>query len=554
MSGTTVSSDRLCHVMWKSFPIKSKMSDSHRTAMVNTLSRLFSSALFLLSVSIHALATGCPDSVSADHWQETLVADQKTRGALISTLNGCLRDDPDRQVFVDGWAVSSIPLLDELPDEKKAGAASFLERALRANADAGYPPSQHNYAALFNARPGSTLAALIKQDQKQFGKWSRIAASHGEPRALFNLAVRMAVGVPTAEIEKDHVTAYQLLVRLEELSSGNDRLKELEPIISNIKAGIERELGEQRVRELLPMAASLNLSILSPELHGAISMIEKSYISPLDRANLNRLCLAGMREHEEQLPIDSCLTAIVGSLDARSIYMGADRAREILMKSKSADTKPQAIRSDDLFNGALLYVSIRDFLDDAKNSLLRQVGERLAHGQPRGLILDLRNCSRALVPSVVDVAGVFLPGNTLVGYAESRRGLLETERYFTSQKNENAVAILRTIPIVVLVNGKTAGGAEFLAAAVRDSDRATIVGSATGRRGTVQTVLPLSTNGFVKLTTHAWKSPRGRSIEDAGVAIDFEIAAGDAPSAAKDLESDPVVMRAQTMLGLVSRQ
>lgn len=144
-------------------------------------------------------------------------------------------------------------------------------QTLEINARAGYASSQHNYAMLFNEQPGSLLTKLIKQDQMKFGLWTKMAAAQGEPRALFNLAMRMAVGLKEAGISKDLETAYILLILLEQLSSDPDLemgaknvLNGIEPFITQTKAKISSTLGKKRTKQLAADAAGFNYTTLAP--------------------------------------------------------------------------------------------------------------------------------------------------------------------------------------------------------------------------------------------------------------------------------------------------
>jgi carboxyl-terminal processing protease len=136
----------------------------------------------------------------------------------------------------------------------------------------------------------------------------------------------------------------------------------------------------------------------------------------------------------------------------------------------------------------------------------------------RGLILDLRSNPGGTLLCAVGTVDLFLASGAIVAIQDSR----------TSKSNEN----LRTynassntpfpdLPLAVLVNGSTASAAEIIAGALQDRARATILGSKTFAKGTVQTLLPPLPNGSVlKITTARYLTPLGRSFDQEGLVPD----------------------------------
>ena len=126
-----------------------------------------------------------------------------------------------------------------------------------------------------------------------------------------------------------------------------------------------------------------------------------------------------------------------------------------------------------------------------------------------GLILDLRNNPGGLVDSAVEVADLFLEKGTIVS-ATGRAS--DADFKFRAQKGE----IFADLPIVILINASTASAAEIVAAALKEQDRATLVGKKTYGKGLVQTIIPIQ-NGALKLTTSRYYTPSGLSINERGV-------------------------------------
>ena len=126
-----------------------------------------------------------------------------------------------------------------------------------------------------------------------------------------------------------------------------------------------------------------------------------------------------------------------------------------------------------------------------------------------GLVLDLRNNPGGLVNAAVDVADLFLEKGTIVS-ATGRAS--DADFKFRASTGE----IFSDLPIVILINGSTASAAEIVAAALKEQDRATLVGKNTYGKGLVQTIIPIQ-NGALKLTTSRYYTPSGLSINERGV-------------------------------------
>jgi carboxyl-terminal processing protease len=167
-------------------------------------------------------------------------------------------------------------------------------------------------------------------------------------------------------------------------------------------------------------------------------------------------------------------------------------------------------------------------LISALNDLYKQNG-----GELKGLILDLRMNPGGLLNSAVAVSAAFLPKNALVVYTDGRtedakmRLTAAKENYVRGAFKEDFVAKepsgAKSVPMVVLVNGASASASEIVAGALQDHKRATILGTQTFGKGSVQTILPLPNNQAVKLTTARYYTPNGRSIQAKGITPDIVV-------------------------------
>jgi carboxyl-terminal processing protease len=162
-----------------------------------------------------------------------------------------------------------------------------------------------------------------------------------------------------------------------------------------------------------------------------------------------------------------------------------------------------------------------------------------AKAAPRGLILDLRNDPGGLVPAAVSVAGAFLAPGTVVfsarGNAPGANATVTVDpRYYQEAGQADVLAGLpawtRSVPLTVLVNGASASAAELVAGALQDNRRATVVGTRTFGKGSIQSVIPLGADDGIKLTVARYFTPAGHEIQARGVTPDVAVA----PAAVKD--------------------
>jgi len=135
----------------------------------------------------------------------------------------------------------------------------------------------------------------------------------------------------------------------------------------------------------------------------------------------------------------------------------------------------------------------------------------------KSIILDLRNDPGGLLNSAVDVAGQFLPPKKLVVYIKGRTG--DKVEYFT----EGDDPAYTDLPMVVLVNQGSASASEIVAGALKDWNRAVIVGIQTFGKGSVQTLIPLSDGAGLRLTTAKYYTPSGVSIQNVGITPDIVV-------------------------------
>lgn len=163
------------------------------------------------------------------------------------------------------------------------------------------------------------------------------------------------------------------------------------------------------------------------------------------------------------------------------------------------------------------YVRITTFTESTPVELANAIArlKDRANGQLNGLILDLRNDPGGLLDAAIDVSGDFIDGGVVVT-TRGRTG--EDDHVYRAPATGDLV---RGTPIVVLINSASASAAEIVAGALQDHHRATVMGTRSFGKGSVQTIIPLGGQGALRLTTALYYTPSGRSIQGQGIAPDI---------------------------------
>jgi len=194
----------------------------------------------------------------------------------------------------------------------------------------------------------------------------------------------------------------------------------------------------------------------------------------------------------------------------------ADKSREVTISR--AVVRVASVKFER--KGDVGYVRIASFsektdasLQNAIADLKRQIGPNL-----KGYVIDLRNDPGGLLDQAISVSDDFLTGGDIV--STRGRAADETQRY-----QANAGDIADGKPIIVLINEGTASASEIVAGALQDNKRATILGTTSFGKGSVQTIIPLGgrVGGALKLTTAKYYTPSGRSIQALGIAPDVAV-------------------------------
>jgi carboxyl-terminal processing protease len=266
--------------------------------------------------------------------------------------------------------------------------------------------------------------------------------------------------------------------------------------------------------------------------------------------------LAGIRSGDVIVTIDgipvntSTLADTIGKMrgaEGTSVKIGIMRegnAEPMLFSLKRSRVDVHSVKSEMLESG-YGYVRISQFSEttgDDLNSAMKDLRKRNA-APLKGLVLDMRDNPGGVLEAAVAVADTFLDSGVIV----TAKGRTPDSKFEMDATPGDA---LNGAPIVVLVNGGSASAAEIVAGALKDQHRAKLMGRTTFGKGSVQTIIPLSDDRAVKLTTSLYYTPSGVSINHRGIAPDIELERDPKPPAvpvpadAPLLQRDPEVKRA----------
>jgi carboxyl-terminal processing protease len=205
-------------------------------------------------------------------------------------------------------------------------------------------------------------------------------------------------------------------------------------------------------------------------------------------------------------------------------------AQPIIVSLTRDTIRVQSVKSKMLEPG-YAWVRVSQFQEGTAEAMVKHLDGLFKQGQIKGLVLDLRNDPGGLLHGAVAISSAFLPQKSLVvstdGRAEdSRKKFYASPEDYARRGDDvlrNLPAAVKTVPMVVLVNGGSASASEIVAGALQDHKRAKVIGTQSFGKGSVQTIMPLGNNTAIKLTTARYFTPSGRSIQALGITPDIMV-------------------------------
>ncbi|MGB9390057.1 MAG: S41 family peptidase [Xanthobacteraceae bacterium] len=170
--------------------------------------------------------------------------------------------------------------------------------------------------------------------------------------------------------------------------------------------------------------------------------------------------------------------------------------------------------------GDVGYIRITQFNEQTTDGLKQAINDlnsQLGADKVKGYVVDLRNNPGGLLDQAISVSDTFLEKGEIV--STRGRNPEETQRF-----NARPGDMTKGKPVIVLINGGSASASEIVAGALQDHKRATLIGTRSFGKGSVQTIIPLGAgNGALRLTTARYYTPAGRSIQAKGISPDIEV-------------------------------
>ena len=162
------------------------------------------------------------------------------------------------------------------------------------------------------------------------------------------------------------------------------------------------------------------------------------------------------------------------------------------------------------------YIRLKSFNENSDKQFLKSVKEFEKKSKITGYVLDLRNNPGGLLTQAINITDFFLEDGEIV--STKGRKSIENRRFFARKGDK-----VNGKPLIIIINNGSASASEVVAGALKDHKRAIILGEKTYGKGSVQSIIPLSDGGGIRLTVSKYYLPSGKSISDVGVAPDIFI-------------------------------
>ena len=270
----------------------------------------------------------------------------------------------------------------------------------------------------------------------------------------------------------------------------------------------------------------LSLSSLEGKFEGigaevAISDSQLVIIAPIADSPAD---MAGIKAGDKILEIDGKPTSEMSLVEAVLLVRGPQGTSVRLLILHEGETEPEAIdivRAEIELTSVrfemrqdIAYINITHFSEGTDAELLPALDSITAEAAT-GIILDLRSNPGGVLTAVVDVAGHFLQEGVVVDIVDNQGNHTDIP--------VNGEGAIIDLPLVVLVDSYSASGSEVLAGALQDYGRATIAGTRTFGKGSVNVLRQLEDGSGLYITTGRWLTPNGHLIEGEGIAPDYEL-------------------------------
>jgi carboxyl-terminal processing protease len=307
-----------------------------------------------------------------------------------------------------------------------------------------------------------------------------------------------------------------------------DDAKLVEGAVSGMVAALDphsRYMNEQAWREMQETThgefGGLGIEVTMED--GLIKVVSPIDDTPAAKAGIMSGDLIAYIDDEavQGLTLEQAVNRMKGPINTKTqlkiIRKGSEQPIDVALVREVIRVRPVTFHTD---GGDIGYIRISSFNEQTTEGLKKALGDISKQIPPEklaGYVVDLRNNPGGLLDEAVSVSSAFMARGEVV----STRGRTpeETQR-FTAHGGD----LIKGKPLVVLINGGSASASEIVAGALHDHKRATLIGTRSFGKGSVQTIIPLGTgNGALALTTARYFTPSGHSIQAKGITPDIEV-------------------------------
>jgi carboxyl-terminal processing protease len=215
--------------------------------------------------------------------------------------------------------------------------------------------------------------------------------------------------------------------------------------------------------------------------------------------------------------VDKMRGPVNTKIKLKIVRKGQDKPIEVTLTRDNIRVRAVRARVED---GDIAYIRITSFNEQTTEGLRREITNltnQIGADKLKGFIIDLRNNPGGLLEEAVSVSDTFLDRGEIV--STRGRNAEETQRRVAKPGD-----MAKGKPVIVLINGGSASASEIVAGALQDQKRATLIGTRSFGKGSVQTIIPLGAgNGALRLTTARYFTPSGKSIQAKGISPDIEV-------------------------------
>src|SRR5215472_3813327 len=362
---------------------------------------------------------------------------------------------------------------------------------------------------LLSAATGAALTLLVTQPRAVFFGSSARAATADTYRQL-NL-----FGDVFERVRSDYVEKPDDSKLIE--SAINGMLSGLDPHSSYMDAKSFRDMQVQTRGEF----GGLGIEVTQED--GLIKVVAPIDDTPAAKAGIRAGYIITHLDDDavQGLTLNQAVDKMRGQVNTkiklRLMRKGVDKPIEVTILRDVIRVKSVRSRTD---GDDIGYIRISSFNEQTTDGLKKAISDITGAIPPeklKGYILDLRNNPGGLLDQAISVSDTFLERGEIV--STRGRDPEETQRF-----NARPGDLTKGKPLIVLINGGSASASEIVAGALQDQKRATVVGTRSFGKGSVQTIIPLgSGNGALRLTTARYYTPSGRSIQAKGISPDIEV-------------------------------